>query len=95
MNLDTTAGAHEVKRPDGLPPGRVTALALDGGRLWVGGFGYIALVDLADDKLRTMAHVQTPSVDGLQVAGGYLWAQFNCHLYRVALSVVSSTQESR
>jgi hypothetical protein len=84
------AAWQELKRPDGLPPGRVTALALDSGRLWVGGFGYIALVDPAKDEVRAVAFVQTESVDRLQTGGGYIWAQFNCHLYRIALSDVYS-----
>jgi len=95
LDLSDKNGAwRELKRPDGLPPGRVTALALDSGRLWVGGFGYIALVDPAKDELCAVAHVQAESVDYLQTAGGFLWAQFNCQLYRVNLSNLISAQGS-
>ena len=93
--LDLTAkpaGWRELKRPDELPPGRVTALALDHGRLWVGGSGYIALVDPDKAEPRAVAYVQTDSVDCLQAAGGFLWAQLNCHVYRVNLAKLSAPQ---
>jgi hypothetical protein len=76
---------RELKRPEGLPPGRVTALAIENGRLWVGGFGYIALMDPAKDELGAVAYVQAESVDRLETGGGFLWAQFRCNLYRVGL----------
>jgi len=87
------AAWRELKRPEGLPPGRVTALAPDGGRLWVGGFGYIALMDPAKNDLSAIGYVQADSVDRLQTAGGFLWAQFRCNLYRVSLANVGSAQE--
>lgn len=92
---DKAASWREVKRPHGLPPGRVTALALDSGKLWVGGFGYLALVDPAEDELRAVAYVQTESVDRVQTGGGFLWAQFNCQLYRANLANLSSVQDSK
>ena len=64
----------------------VTTLTLDGDNLWVGGMGYIALVDPAQDKVRKFAYVQASSVDRIQIGGGYVWAQFDWHLYRAALS---------
>jgi hypothetical protein len=95
--LDLRAKAapwRELKRPDGLPPGRVTALAVDSGRLWVGGFGYIALLDPAKDELYAVAYIRAESVDCLQTAGGFLWAQFGCQLYRKDLSNLISAQGS-
>jgi tetratricopeptide (TPR) repeat protein len=76
---------HELKRTPRLPSARVTAMALDNGRLWVGGFGYVALVDPNADEARAVAYVQTESVDRLHVGGGYIWAQFKCSLFRAPL----------
>ena len=86
---------RELKRSEELSPGRVTALALSGGKLWVGGFGYIAMVDPAKDELCAMATVQAESIDCLQTGGGFLWAQFNCQLYRAELANLSAAQSSK
>ena len=72
---------------DGFP-NPPTTLTLDGDNLWVGGEGTIALVDLKENKVKKFCHIKAASVDRLQVAGGYLWAQFGGQLYRVPLSAV-------
>ena len=70
---------------DGLlsPP---TALALNGGELWVGGQGYLALVDLKERRIKKLAYISTRAVDQIQLGGGYIWASFDKHLYRAAIS---------
>jgi len=55
--------------------------------LWVGGMGYIALVNPAQDKVLGFAYVQAKTLDRIQV-GGYVWAQFDWHLYRAPLAGV-------
>ena len=50
--------------------------------------GYIALVDPVQDKVLHFAYVQAKAVDCIQVAGGYVWAQFDWHLYRAPLSAL-------
>ena len=52
----------------------------------MGGQGYIALVDPAQDKVLKYAYLHSRSVDKIQVGGGYVWAQFNWHLYKAPLS---------
>ena len=75
---------------EGLPAISVTALALDRNNLWVGGTGYIALLDATNGTVRKFAYVQTRGADDgvnrIQTGGGYVWAQFNNCLYRVPLS---------
>ena len=70
---------------DGLPSPPST-LTLAGDNLWVGGAGAIALVDLKTEKVRKFCHIKAQGVDRIQIGGGYVWAQFDWHLYRVALS---------
>ena len=60
-------------------------LQLDGSDLWLGGRGYIAAFDLNQNKIRASCTISAKSVDRLQVAGGYLWAQFDKHLYKAPL----------
>lgn len=79
---DRTAKWQELKRPEDLPPGRVTALALDGATLWAGGFGYLAQLDTTAGQVIGIAYPEAEAVDQIQTGGGYLWAQWNCCLYR-------------
>jgi tetratricopeptide (TPR) repeat protein len=68
--------------------GMVSTLTLDGDNLWVGGMGYIALMDPMQDKVRRFAYIPASTVDRIQIGGGYVWAQFDWHLYRALLSDV-------
>jgi hypothetical protein len=63
-------------------------MTLDGNDLWVGGEGFIALVDLTECKIRKFCHIPAAGVDRIQVGGGYVWAQYDWHLYRALLSNV-------
>jgi tetratricopeptide (TPR) repeat protein len=69
-------------------PNPPSTMTLDGNNLWVGGEGFIALVDLAEGKVRKFCHIQASGVDRIQIAGGYVWAQFDWHLYRAPLSAL-------
>jgi hypothetical protein len=66
-------------------PNPPTTMTLDGSDLWVGGEGYIALVDLKECKVRRFCHIQTSTVDRIEIAGGFVWAQYDSHLYRVPI----------
>jgi tetratricopeptide (TPR) repeat protein len=69
-----------------LPSGMVSALALEGDCLWVGGATYIAKIDLAKNEMRSFCRIPATTVDSLQIGAGYLWAQYDWHIYRFALS---------
>ena len=79
---------RSLKASEVLPPGKVSVLTLDGNNLWVGGLGYIALVDPVQDKMLHFAKVKAETVDRIQIGGGYVWAQFDWHLYRAPLSAL-------
>ena len=76
-----------MRDADGLPHNAVTSLALDGETLWVGGRGFIALLDLKNRKVLKTCLVTARSVDGLIVNGDYVWAQFNREIYRFPRSL--------
>lgn len=68
----------------------VTALATDRYGLWVGGLGYIALLDRTQDTVLRFATIKASDIDRSEVerietGGGYLWAQYGGHLHRAAL----------
>ena len=66
-------------------PESVSALATDGNDLWVGGMGYIALIDPTRLQVKRFTNIHAESVEKIQVGGGYVWAQFNGYLYRAPL----------
>jgi hypothetical protein len=69
---------------DFLPSG-VSSMASDGRNLWVGGMAYLAMLDLDQNKVIKYSYVVTRNVEKIQVAGGYVWAQFNGRLWRAGL----------
>ena len=78
---------QNLQDADGIPnPPR--ALTLDGDNLWIGGEGAIAVVDLTANKVKKICRLKTKSIDKIQIAGGYVWAQFDWHLYRTPLSAL-------
>ena len=70
---------------EGLPYQNVSTLCLDGQDLWIGGFGFVALADTADGKVRKYAYVPADTVDQIQIGGGHLWARYDGHLHRALL----------
>ena len=75
--------------PDGLPLPNSTATAVNGKDVWLGGRGYIGVVDLEKKALRKVGYMQANVVDHLEIAGGFLWAQFGGDLYRIPLSAAN------
>jgi hypothetical protein len=86
----TILGFADQKRSDlkdfgVLPAGMVSALALDGNYLWVGGAGYVGKIDPVQNELLKFASIRSTLVDKIQIAGGFVWAQFDRHLHRAKL----------
>jgi hypothetical protein len=71
---------------DSVLPAPPSLLLVDGSDLWLAGPAYVAVFDLARNKMRTVCAIPAQSVDRLQVAGGYLWAQYDKHLHKAPLS---------
>jgi hypothetical protein len=82
---------HLGKSPvaEGLPDSPITTLDIQGDDLWVGGYGFIAKVDMKEKRVRKLCYLHTRQVDHLEVAGDYLWAQFNWRIFRVPLADVN------
>lgn len=68
-----------------LPSNCVSAIALDGNRLWLASTGFIAAIDLSKNQLVHYAPIPAQGVHSLQLGGGYIWAQYNDHLHRAKL----------
>jgi tetratricopeptide (TPR) repeat protein len=77
---------HNFKAVPELPTDAVTAISPDDGKVWIGGTGYIALIDPKHDKLCNFTYIRSRTVDRIQIGGNYLWAQYNGYLHRAALS---------
>ncbi len=76
---------HSFPEVAGLPLG-VSTVSIQGQEVWVGGMGYVALLDPARNKVLKYAYVKGWTIDKIQIRGGYVWAQFDWHLYRAALT---------
>jgi hypothetical protein len=75
----------QILEDDAGLPNAPTTMTLDDDNLWVGGEGYIALVDLKENKVTKFSHISARSVDQIQIGGGYVWAQFDWQLYRAPI----------
>ena len=69
----------------GLPSDAVTTLTVDGPNVWVGGKGFVALLDPTRDKVLRFAYVGARHVDQIQLGGGCIWAHCDWHLYKASL----------
>ena len=78
---------RSLEDPDGLPNPPST-MTLDGNQLWVGGEGYIALIDVPECKVRKYSHVKAAFDRSPPGGRGLLWSQLDSHLYRVPLSAL-------
>jgi hypothetical protein len=70
---------------DGLPHDDVGALLLDGKTLWVGGFGYVAELQLADMKVVRVLSVPSREVTHLVKSGENLWVSTEDRVFQVKL----------
>ena len=78
--------SRQVPALDGLPRRMISTVMVEGNNVWLGGMGFVALVDPQEHKVLKCGYVNARAVDRIEVAGGYVWAQFGQHLYRAALN---------
>ncbi|MGO8927665.1 MAG: hypothetical protein ACLQU3_12330 [Limisphaerales bacterium] len=71
---------------DGSLPALPRCFCRDGNDLWFGGAACVGDLDLAHDKVRAIQTIPADSVDHIQVAGGYLWVQYDKHLHKAMLA---------
>lgn len=73
---------HRLGTREGLPFPSVTALALDGDRLWVGGPCYLLILDLPTRSVVRRCMMNNTTVHQLQLAGDTVWVRLNRAIYR-------------
>lgn len=89
QSLDLKTGQlRDIGATEELPSPRVTTLTVKGNDLWVGGEGFVAVVDLAQWKTRKVWYGPAREVDHIEVAGGLVWVQYGGHLYKAPLKEV-------
>jgi ligand-binding sensor domain-containing protein len=72
---------------ENLPGNDITALAFDGSNAWIGGIGFVAVVDLNHDKIRKVCYLDS-KVEGLCIKDGNAWIRTSYRLYREPLSMI-------
>jgi hypothetical protein len=70
-----------------IPQQSVTAIALDGKDVWLGGRGFIGVFDPQLKAMRKFCYLRTLTVCRIEIAGGYVWAEANGWLFRIPHSV--------
>jgi hypothetical protein len=70
-----------------IPQPCATALALDGADVWLGGRGYIGVINPEQKTMRKFCYTHAAEVYHMEVAGDSVWSQLNGWLYRIPLSV--------
>jgi hypothetical protein len=63
---------------EGLPSNDVTAVAVDGRIAWVGGRGFVAVVDVQQRKVLRTAYVSASRILAIQLGKVYAWVQLSC-----------------
>lgn len=71
---------------DGLPYAPVSTLALDGDRLWVGGPGYLAIMDLRSRKILKRCLVNIASASRSEIEDNFKRRAFEDTIFRRAVS---------
>jgi hypothetical protein len=62
-----------LRTADGLPNPRVTAITLDGEVAWIGGAGFVAILDLADMSFRRICPARAHTVSRIRLHQGSAW----------------------
>jgi hypothetical protein len=77
-----TGEQHRLGIDNGLPFPAVTALALDGDRVWVGGPCYLLILDLPTRSVVRRCMMNNTTVHHLQMEGETVWVRLNRAIYR-------------
>jgi hypothetical protein len=62
----------------GLPSNDLTAVAVDGRIAWVGGRGFVAVVDVQERKVLRIAYVSASRILRIQLSQAHAWIQVSC-----------------
>ena len=62
----------------GLPSNDVTAVAADGRIAWVGGRGFVAVVDIQERKVLRIAYISASTIRGIQLNPAHAWIAVSC-----------------
>jgi hypothetical protein len=85
---DSANGSAQIVADDGSLPAYPRLLLLAGSDVILAGHGYVAIFDLKQKRVRKLARIPTSSLDRMQLGGGFLWVQFEGHIYRVSLNAI-------
>ncbi len=59
----------------GLPANDLTAIAVDGSIAWIGGRGFVAVVDIQEQKVLRIAYLSANCIRKIQLGKTYAWIQ--------------------
>lgn len=62
----------------GLPSNDLTAVATDGKIAWVGGRGFVAVLDIQERKVLRVAYISASQIGGIQLGRTHVWIAVSC-----------------
>jgi hypothetical protein len=62
----------------GLPSNDLTAVSVDGKIAWVGGRGFVAVVDVPERKVLRIAYVSASRIHAIQLGKAHVWVHVSC-----------------
>ena len=74
---------EEFDTHNGLPNEEITALALSGNDLWIGGAGFLAHMDLVRRSIKETAYFKAESVNQIELTPSWIWASIGDELYMI------------
>lgn len=89
-----TRDRRDYGEKDGLPADRVTAVALDGTHVWVGGRNSLVVLDAESGKVERTSTFKDGDVHQICPAGRYVWINVGSNVYRLVASEIYRTSAS-
>jgi hypothetical protein len=63
---------------EGLPSNDLSAVAVDGKIAWLGGRGFVAIVDIEERKVLRIAYVSASRIRKIQLSQTHAWIALSC-----------------
>jgi hypothetical protein len=64
----------------GLPSNDLTAVAMDGNIAWVGGRGFVAVLDIQERKVLRIAYISASRIYGIKLSSAHAWIGISCDI---------------
>lgn len=75
---DSKRGSKLFRISEGLPSNDISAVAVDGRIGWLGGRGFVAVLDLQERKVLRVAYISASRIRGIKLSPAHAWIGIAC-----------------